>query len=83
IEWDELMEIDPDALTLRTVPDRYAEHGDPWADMDDHPQDIGPFVERFAEQIADGIPDAPWPPVYPKMPNEAPRVQPSRARKTE
>ena len=25
--------------------------------------------------------DAPWPPVYPKMPNEPPRVAPSRARK--
>jgi len=24
--------------------------------------------------------DAPWPPVYPKMPNEPPRVAPSRAR---
>ena len=28
-----------------------------------------------------GIPDAPWPPVYPKMPDEARRVHPSRARK--
>ena len=27
--------------------------------------------------------DAPWPPVYPKMPNEPARVAPSRARKTE
>src|SRR6267142_1234074 len=26
-------------------------------------------------------PDAPWPPVYPKMPGEPPRVAPSRARK--
>jgi hypothetical protein len=26
--------------------------------------------------------DAPWPPVYPKMPDEPPRVAPSRARKT-
>jgi hypothetical protein len=25
--------------------------------------------------------DAPWPPVYPKMPDEPPRVAPSRARK--
>jgi hypothetical protein len=25
--------------------------------------------------------DAPWPPVYPKMPNEPPRVAPSRAKK--
>lgn len=81
ITWDEVGSVVPDDLTLRTVPDRVAELGDPWADMDDAPQDIGPLVERFAESIADGIPDAPWPPVYPKMPNEAPRVQPSRAKK--
>lgn len=81
IEWDELLTVRPDDLTVSTVPDRLAERGDPWGDMDDHPQDIGELVERFADDIANGIPDAPWPPVYPKMPNEAPRVQPSRARK--
>jgi len=82
-EWDELMDVVPDELTMQTVPDRLAELGDPWATMNDEPQDIAPLVERFAEDIADGIPDAPWPPVYPKMPNEAPRVQPSRAKKTD
>jgi DNA ligase D len=81
IAWDELLEIQPDELTLRTVPDRLAALGDPWADIDDEPQHIAPLIERFAEDLAAGIPDAPWPPVYPKMPNEAPRVQPSRARK--
>ncbi len=82
-EWDELMNVAPDDLTMLTVPDRLAERGDPWADMDDEPQDIVSLVEQFANDIADGIPDAPWPPVYPKMPNEAPRVQPSRAKKPE
>jgi DNA ligase D len=79
--WDELDTIDPEALTLATVPDRLAEHGDPWADMDADPQSIDHLVERFTDQLADGVPDAPWPPQYPKMPNEAPRVAPSRARK--
>ena len=83
IEWDELMNVQPDELTMLTVPDRLAERGDPWADMDDEPQDIAVLVKQFAEDIADGVPDAPWPPVYPKMPNEAPRVQPSRARPIE
>ena len=78
--WDELDSIDPDALTLATVPDRLAEHGDPWADMNEQPQSIDHLVERFTDQLADGVPDAPWPPQYPKMPNEAPRVAPSRAR---
>ena len=80
-EWDELMDIAPDELTMLTVPVRLAERGDPWAAMNDDPQEIAPLVERFADDIADGIPDAPWPPVYPKMPNEAPRVQPSRAKR--
>ncbi len=81
IEWSELESIDPDAMTIDTVPARLAEHGDPWADMDDHHSPSLPLIERFADDLADGIPDAPWPPVYPKMPNEAPRVQPSRARR--
>jgi DNA ligase D-like protein (predicted polymerase) len=81
--WDELETIDPDSLTIDTVPARLAEHGDPWELMDEAPCTIAPLVERFAADLADGIPDAPWPPVYPKMPNEAPRVQPSRARAPE
>ena len=81
--WDELHTIDPEACTIDTVPDRLSESGDPWELMDDAPCSITPLVERFANDLADGVPDAPWPPQYPKMPNEAPRVQPSRARKPE
>ena len=79
--WDELDTIDPETCTIDTVPGRLAQFGDPWELMDEAPCTITPLVERFASDLADGIPDAPWPPVYPKMPNEAPRVQPSRARK--
>jgi len=32
---------------------------------------------------ANGLMDAPWPPVYPKQPDEPPRVAPSRARSPE
>ena len=42
---------------------------------------FGPLVDRYRADLAKGIPDNPWPPVYPKMPDEAPRVAPSRARK--
>ena len=48
--------------------------------LDEAACSIAPLVERFAADLARGVPDAPWPPVYPKMPHEAPRVQPSRAR---
>jgi DNA ligase D len=81
--WDELESIDPEALTIDTVPARLDELGDPWELMDDAPCTITPLVERFAADLADGIPDSPWPPVYPKMPNEAPRVAPSRAKKAD
>jgi DNA ligase D len=79
--WDRLDDLDPDALTIATVPALVERDGDPWADIDDEPQAIGPLVERFVASLADGMPDAPWPPQYPKMPNEAPRVAPSRAKR--
>ena len=81
--WDELGAIHPDDFTLRNVPARVEADGDPWAEIDDQPQSIAPLVDRYRADLAAGIPDAPWPPVYPKMPDEAPRVAPSRARKQE
>jgi DNA primase len=79
--WDELPAIDPDELSIRTVPGRVERLGDPWAAIDDAAQSIEPLVERYRADLAAGIPDNPWPPVYPKMPDEPPRVAPSRARK--
>jgi DNA ligase D len=82
IAWDDLAGIVPDELTIATVPARLAERGDAWAGMYDRPQDLTPLLERSAQDRADGLMDAPWPPVYPKMPHEPPRVAPSRARTT-
>ncbi len=45
------------------------------------PQSIEPLLELSEQDMANGLMDAPWPPVYPKMPNEPPRVAPSRAKK--
>lgn len=83
IAWDELDDIHPDELTIATVPDRLATNGDPWAEINDHPQSIAPLLEMSASDMANGLMDAPWPPVYPKQPNEPPRVAPSRAKKPE
>ncbi|MHB1584257.1 MAG: non-homologous end-joining DNA ligase [Acidimicrobiales bacterium] len=80
--WDELPTVDPDALTVLTVPPRVAASGDPWAGMAERPQSIEPLLERHRRDLDAGLGDAPWPPVYPKMPGEPPRVAPSRARKT-
>ncbi|MDQ4070870.1 MAG: ATP-dependent DNA ligase, partial [Actinomycetota bacterium] len=80
--WEELETIVPDELTMATVPARVAEAGDPWAPMAADPQSLEPVLELHRRDQAAGLPDAPWPPVYPKMPGEPPRVAPSRARKT-
>ncbi|WP_116202999.1 non-homologous end-joining DNA ligase [Amycolatopsis circi] len=81
IAWDELATVEPDTLTLSTVPALVAERGDPWAGANERPQSIEALLEMSREDMARGLMDAPWPPVYPKMPNEPPRVAPSRAKK--
>ena len=78
--WEELDAIEPDALTIATVPERVRRDGDPWAPMTDHPQSLVPLLDLHERDQANGLQDAPWPPVYPKMPGEPPRVAPSRAR---
>ena len=79
--WGELATIDADAQTISSVPARVAALGDPWADMPGEPQSIERLLAMYQRDLDDGMQDAPWPPVYPKMPGEPPRVAPSRARK--
>ena len=79
--WDELDTIDPEQTTLATLPARVAERGDPWRDTYGTPQSLEPLLALHERDMAAGLQDAPWPPVYPKMPNEPPRVAPSRAKK--
>jgi DNA ligase D len=78
--WEELERIHPDELTVRNVPARVAAQSDPWAPMSANPQSLEPILELHERDRAAGLLDAPWPPVYPKMPGEPPRVAPSRAR---
>jgi hypothetical protein len=80
-EWDELDAIHPDDLTIATVPGRVRDFGDPWAPMAADAQSLEPLLVLHERDRAAGLQDAPWPPVYPKMPDEPPRVAPSRARK--
>lgn len=81
LRWTEVDTIAPDDLTLRSVPARVAAQGDPWGSMPDEPQSIDALLEWSARDRANGLLDAPWPPVYPKMPHEPPRVAPSRAKR--
>jgi DNA primase len=81
VRWDDIESLDPDELTIATVPERVRANGDPWQDINDEPQSLEPLLELHERDRAAGLHDAPWPPVYPKQPDEPPRVAPSRARK--
>ena len=73
--WDELADVrDPRDFHLFSVPERVAD-GDPWAAIDDVADDLEPLLELWREQ---GEVELHYPPDYPKMPGEPPRVQPSR-----
>jgi DNA ligase D len=79
--WELLPTLQPHDMTIATVPMWVSEHGDAWATMNDDPQPMEPFLEMVRRDQAAGLLDAPWPPVYPKMAGEPPRVAPSRAKK--
>ncbi|WP_347978250.1 non-homologous end-joining DNA ligase [Microbacterium sp. ProA8] len=79
LTWDELEAgVDPAAFTVRTVPKRLAEIGDPWADLLAKPGRIDTLLEWWQRDLDDGLGELPFPPDFPKMPGEPPRVQPSR-----
>ena len=82
LSWDELDDIHPDQFTIASLPARLNEAGDPWAGLNEAPQSLDPLLAMSERDLAAGLLDAPWPPVYPKQPGEPPRVAPSRAKKS-
>jgi DNA ligase D len=82
VTWDELPDVETEDFTIATMPERFGRLGDVHAGIDDVAFDIRPLLEWAERDESDhGLGDAPYPPNYPKMPGEPPRVQPSRAKK--
>lgn len=80
LRWEEVPDCDPAAFTIDTVPQRYAEIGDPAAGIDAAAGSLDRLLDLAAADEAAGLPDAPWPPHFQKQAGEQPRVQPSKRR---
>jgi DNA ligase D-like protein (predicted polymerase) len=78
LRWEDIDDVHPDELTLASLRDRT---DDPWKAIDGAPQSLEPFLAMHERDRAQGLHDAPWPPDYPKQPDEPPRVAPSRAKR--
>jgi len=76
LTWDELAEVsDPKQFNLFTVPDLLADRADAMTAIDDVANSLEPLLALWEEQ---GAVELNYPPDYPKMPGEPPRVQPSK-----
>ncbi|WP_036921562.1 DNA polymerase domain-containing protein [Propionicicella superfundia] len=82
LEWDEVAGTDPADHTILTMPQRFADRGDVWAPF--YAQPLGSLdvaLAWYERDAAAGEGEMPYPPEYPKMPGEPPRVQPSRKKR--
>jgi DNA ligase D len=61
IAWDEVDDVEPQDLTIATVPQRYARLGDLHADIDEHVFDITPLLEWAERDEKEGAETPPEP----------------------
>lgn len=81
VTWDEVPDVEPNDLTIATVPARFAKLGDVGAGIEDRTYRLDGLLELADRDEKEGLGDAPWPPSFAKQKGEPKRVQPSRARK--
>ncbi|MDQ4149113.1 MAG: DNA polymerase domain-containing protein [Actinomycetota bacterium] len=81
LDWEEVSDVEPSDLTIRTVPDRFAAGKDPDASIDESAGSLDSLLDLAAEDEEKGLGDAPWPPHFPKQRGEPKRVQPSKAKR--
>ncbi len=78
VTWDELPSVSTMDFTIHTVPGRLAEVGDLQASMHDASAGLERALEWVERDEANGQGETNYPPNFPKMPGEPPRVQPSK-----
>jgi DNA ligase D-like protein (predicted polymerase) len=83
ITWDELADVEIADFPLGSFANRWEAVGDLTESIDDNHGRIDTLLEWVLRDEENGIGDAPWPPHYPKMPGEPPRVQPSKQRRAD
>lgn len=81
VSWEDLKSVGPADFTVRTVPGIVAAQGDAWAGIDEAVGDVTAAIALWDKDVHErGLGEMPFPPDYPKMPGEPPRVQPSKRR---
>ena len=81
VPWDRLAGVTAGDFTVRTVPAILGAEGDAWAGIDDAVGNISGAIALWDRDVSQrGLGEMPFPPDFPKMPGEPPRVQPSRKR---
>ncbi|MGC4094601.1 MAG: non-homologous end-joining DNA ligase [Polyangiaceae bacterium] len=80
LTWQEVADCDPAEFTVLSLPKRFAEQGDPHADIDAARGVLDGLLTLAEKDEQAGLGDAPWPPHFRKMAGEGTRVAPSRAK---
>jgi bifunctional non-homologous end joining protein LigD len=80
LHWHEVPDANPADFTVLTMPQRFAEIGNPHEAMDASPGSLDQLLALATRDEAEGLGDAPWPPHFAKQEGEAKRVQPSKAK---
>ena len=81
VTWAELDTIVPGDFTVLTVPDVLADRDDAWAGIGRTVGDASGAIALWERDVQErGLGELNFPPDYPKMPGEPPRVQPSKRR---
>jgi DNA ligase D-like protein (predicted polymerase) len=78
ITWDEVPSVSIEDFPMVGFAERYAAVGDLTDGIDEAVGRIDTLMEWVVRDEENGQGEAPWPPQYPKMPGEPPRVQPSK-----